>query len=134
MNIQDTRKIPAGTPWGSVVGYSRAVRKGNFIAVAGTTSTAPDGTVLSEGDAYGQVLIALKKIQMALEELGASKEDVIRTRIYVADIESWESVGRAHGEVFAGIDPAATMVEVSRFIDSRILVEIEADAYRSDLM
>lgn len=122
------KKIPAGTPWGSVVGYSRAVLAGNTIAVAGTTAAGADGSVAGEDDIYAQARIAFGRIIAALEELGASASDVVRTRMFVSDIDRWEEVGRAHGEVFRGIDPAATMVEVSRFIDPRILIEIEAEA------
>lgn len=122
------KKVTAGTPWGPVVGYSRAVRLENTIAVAGTTAAGADGSVEGEGDMYAQTRIALARIIAALEELGASATDVVRTRMFVSDIDRWEEVGRAHGEVFRGIDPAATMVEVRRFIDPGILVEIEVDA------
>ena len=109
-----------------MVGYSRAVRVGNVVEVAGTT--AQDGDTVTGADAYDQTKRALGKIGTALQEAGASFENVIRTRIYVTDITQWEAVGRAHGEVFGAIRPASTMVEVSALIDPRLLVEIEATA------
>lgn len=118
--------ISSGAPWEPVVGYSRAVRVGNVVEVAGTT--AQDGDTVTGADAYDQTKRALGKIGTALQEAGASFENVIRTRIYVTDITQWEAVGRAHGEVFGAIRPASTMVEVSALIDPRLLVEIEATA------
>jgi enamine deaminase RidA (YjgF/YER057c/UK114 family) len=125
-----TRKnISSGSKWEPVVGYSRAVRVGPIIAVAGTTATAPDGGVIGVGDAYLQTKTALSKIEKALEEAGAGMEDVVRTRMFVTDISKWEDVARAHNERFSAVRPAATMVEVRRLIDPKMLVEIEVDAY-----
>jgi enamine deaminase RidA (YjgF/YER057c/UK114 family) len=121
-------RIGSGGPWEATVGYSRAVRAGDTIHVSGCTATV-DGEVVHEGDVQGQARVALRVVLAALEQLGAGAEHVVRTRIYLTDISRWEEAGRAHGEVFGDIRPATTLVEVSRLIDPRILVEIEADAW-----
>src|ERR1700674_3240720 len=118
----------SGTSWEPVVGYSRAVRVDGRIWVSGTTSTGSDGAVVGKGDPYAQAKQAIANIERARAAAGAVLADVVRTRIFVTDIAHWEEIGRAHGEAFADIRPATTMVEVSRLIDPDLLVEIEADA------
>lgn len=119
--------ISSGSPWEDIVGYSRAVRIGNIIEVAGTT--AVDGDVLiGGGSMYEQTKFILQKIEKALIAAGATLNDVVRTRVYVTDISRWEEVGKAHGEVFQSIKPASAMVEVSALINQQMLVEIEATA------
>ena len=125
-------EVPAGAPWGEAVGYTRAVRVGAHVAVAGTTATDAAGEPVAPGDAYAQAAFALGRIAAALAEVGASMSDVVRTRIFLTDIAQWEAVGRAHAEAFGAVRPAATMVEVVRLIDARLVVEIEADAIVSE--
>lgn len=120
--------ITSGTKWEQIVGYSRAVRVGNVVEVAGTTAVNEKGELVGPEDAYAQTVFILNKIERALESAGASLKDVVRTRIYVTNIRHWEDVGRAHGEFFRNIKPASTMVEVKGLIDPLMLVEIEVSA------
>jgi enamine deaminase RidA (YjgF/YER057c/UK114 family) len=122
------RTISSGAQWEPVVGYSRAVRCGGFIAVSGSASVAANGELVGAGDPYRQAVRCIEVIAEALTAAGASLEDVVRTRIYVTDIDRWAEVARAHQEAFGRIMPATSMVEVRRLIDPRMLVEIEADA------
>lgn len=124
----DRGQVWSGAPWEPLVGYSRAVRVGPWVCVAGTTAATGDGGAVGGEDAGEQAREALRRISSALQQVGAGLSDVVRTRIFVTDIGRWEEVGRAHGEVFADIRPASTMVEVARLIHPALLVEIEADA------
>jgi enamine deaminase RidA (YjgF/YER057c/UK114 family) len=124
--------ISSGGPWEEPVGYSRAVRVGHHVAVAGTTAANPDGTVYGGDDAYLQAKRCFEVIEKALHSAGASLHDVVRTRMFVTDIARWQEFGRAHGEAFSTIKPAATMVQVAALIDPAILIEIEVDAIVAD--
>ena len=126
--MQERQKYSSGAKWESIVGYSRAVRVGTRIYVTGTTATDENSNIVGIGDAYAQTVQTIKNIEKALKALGANLENVVRTRMFVTDISRWEEYGRAHGEFFREILPATTMVEVSKLIDSNMLIEIEADA------
>jgi enamine deaminase RidA (YjgF/YER057c/UK114 family) len=122
------QNVSGNSPWEPIVGYSRAVRVGQVVHVAGTTATGDDGRIVGKGDPYAQTVQVFKNIERALLTAGAEMRHVVRTRMFVTDISQWEAVGRAHGEVFRHVRPVATMVEVSRLIDPDMLVEIEVEA------
>ncbi|MCB0570672.1 MAG: RidA family protein [Phaeodactylibacter sp.] len=124
----ERQRITSGAPWEDIVGYSRAIRVGNQVFVSGTAAVDEHGHTVGQGDAYRQMKFILEKIGKALQQAGASLEQVVRTRIFVTDISQWEAIGRAHGEAFGHIMPATSMVEVSRLISPELLVEVEVDA------
>jgi len=124
--------ISSGAKWEDIVGYSRAVRIGNRVVVAGTTSFDSESNLVGRGDPRMQTIHILRIIKVALEKAGAKLSDVVRTRIYVVDIDHWEEIGRAHGEIFGDIRPAVTLVGIKRLVDPEMLVEIEAEAVISD--
>jgi enamine deaminase RidA (YjgF/YER057c/UK114 family) len=128
IRMTQRQRVSSGAAWEPIVGYSRAVRVGSWVLVAGTTAALEGGGAVGGDDMGAQTREALRRIALALEQVGATLQDVVRTRMFVTDISRWEEVGRAHGEVFGAIRPATSMVEVTRLIDSELLVEIEADA------
>lgn len=126
--MSNRQNISSGTEWEDIVGYSRAVKMGNLVFVAGTTAVDENNQVVGHGDPYAQTRFIFKKIESALARAGASFDDVVRTRMYVTDIRQWEHIGRAHGEFFGDVKPAATMVEVRALISPDLLVEVEVTA------
>lgn len=125
---QERENFSTGSKWEPIIGYSRVVKIGRFLFVSGTTATNSEGELVGLDDPYAQTIQILRNIEAALQRAGAELGDVVRTRIFVADIDQWQEIGRAHGQFFTDIRPATAMVEVSRLIDPRMLVEIEADA------
>jgi enamine deaminase RidA (YjgF/YER057c/UK114 family) len=127
-----SKRVYTGSPWEQRVAYCRARRVGDFIAVSGTVAVGDDGTVVGEGDVYAQALFAMRRIEKAIRELGGELRHVVRTRTFLTDMSRFEDFARAHGEVFAGIDPAASALGVTALVGSQFLVEIEADAIVAD--
>jgi len=124
----ERRTVQSGAPWEALVGYSRAVRVGDHIWVSGTTATDQQGEIVGVDDPHAQTVHILQTIQKALEQLGSGMGDVVRTRMFVMNIEQWPEIGRAHAAMFGDVRPAASMIQVTRLIDPRLLVEIEVDA------